>query len=225
MVDPLTLGLFGGAVLVSMVVGTLTDKERLLKRRLRKAPLRSIKHLPDRRWARYVGKVDAIAEPLLAPLTGRACTFWSVVVEEHGRNTIRTVLRRDQGKDFCITDDSGTMLVRVEGARLAVARDGRFSSGVLKDPTPELERFLAQNGVKTKGWFFNRKLTYHEAVIEPGEAVAVAGIAHAEAVPRTADRADGEAVMRLVLRGDRASPVLITDDPKLAKPPRAAKAV
>jgi hypothetical protein len=211
-------GFIGGGVVWSVI----KDPERRLKRKLREAPYRSIRHLPDQTWARFIGKADPIADPLIAPLTGRACAFWRVVVEEmHGRNSWKGVLAREMGKDFAIRDDSGTLLVRVAGAKLAVERDGRFSSGFMHDATPELTRFLVENDQKPEGWIFNRTLRYYEAVIEPGETVAVAGVAHAEPDPDP----DGQSVagyretaMRMVLQsGGPNAPVLITDDPDYAK--------
>ena len=217
MLDPISLSIVGVVALI-VAVSVINDTERKLKRRLRKAPLRSIRHLPVRQWARFIGKVEPIAEPLSAPLSNRACAFWRVVVQEKRGKSYRTLLSREQGQDFSISDDTGKLLVRVEGAQLAVERDGNFSSGVWNEPTEALMRFLTDQGEKATGWVFNRTLRFSEAVIEEAELVAVTGIAHAEPDPNPHGSSGyRETPMRMVLQGKKDAPLIITDDPALAK--------
>lgn len=190
-----------------------------MKRRLRKAPRRLIRHPPDGTYARFVGTVLPIDSPIEAPLTGRPCAYWRIVIEEKQGKSYRELLRREDGHDFSIRDATGTLLVRVAAAELALHNDGEFSSHVLKDPTPALEAFLAAQGEKTSGMLFNRSLQYHEAVIEEGESVTVAGIAHAEPDPEGPRETDNyrDTPMRMVLQGSKDLPVLITDDESMAK--------
>src|SRR5213075_1928752 len=100
MAEPIFVAVWGTVVIGAIVIGVLTDKERRLKRKLKKAPLRSIRHLPDQKWARFIGKVEPVESALASPLTGRACAFWRVVVEEKRGKSYSTVLTREQGKDF-----------------------------------------------------------------------------------------------------------------------------
>jgi hypothetical protein len=219
MVEPIGILFAVGVVGLVQLVVFVTNGDRKVKRRLRKAPRRSIRHLPDRTYARFSGTVLPIDSPLVAPLTGRPCTFWRVIVLEKRGKGYGEVLRREAGKDFSIRDDSGTLLVRVTGAKLAVEIDGNASSGVWRDPSPELERFLAANGEETTGWILNRQLRCNEAVIEEGESVTVAGVVHAEPDPEAQQKISDyrETPMRMILDGARDAPVLITDDPDMAK--------
>lgn len=220
MPDPIVFpALFGGAVTLIAFVSALTNAERRRRRRLKKAPRRDIRHLPDKQLARYTGRVLGHRQPLEAPLSGRACVCWRVVITERSGKSTRTLLDKQAGQDFTISDGTGKMLVRFEGAELALVLDGKYASGLGHDAAPALERFLAAHGEKSTGWVFNRDLTYREAALEPGEAVAVAGVAHAEPDPDPDPSlvlGPRETAMHMVLDPAPKQPIIISDDPRLA---------
>ncbi len=216
--DPVFL-VWGTVVASIIAYNFLRDADRKVKRRLRKAPRRAIRHLPDGTYARFVGTVLPLDSPIEAPLTGRPCAYWRVIVEEKHGKSYSQILCKEEGRDFSIRDETDTLRVSVDGALMALEQDGDFASNVWTDPTPALERFLSKYGEKTTGILFNRSLRYHEAVIETGESVTVAGIAHAEPDPNGPRVNDGyrETPMRMVLQAGKDMPVLITDDPTVAK--------
>lgn len=223
MIEPFIPMIIVGGVVVSMLIGVFTDEQRKLKKKLKLAPHRAIRHLPERQFVRFVGKVIGDM-PLRAPLSGRPCAAWRVTVKEKRGKSYSELFVRHQASDFRIADGTGTLLVRMEGAELALVSDSHFRSGMLKDATEQLERFLAEQGQKSTGFFFNRDLQYHEAVVELGEWVAVAGFASAEPDPEPdPQRIIGhrETPMRMVLRSSIHDKVIVSDDPRLAVSPRS----
>src|SRR5262249_46536418 len=126
-------------------------------------------------------------QPLVAPLSGRPCACYEVVVEElHGggkHRRWRKVIHELVACDFVLRDQTGKAVVRGSGAQLLVHQDANFRSGFFNDSMPHLDAFLARHGRSSRGWIFNKRIRYNEGVLEANEPVVAYGYARWEPDP------------------------------------------
>jgi hypothetical protein len=144
------------------------------RRKMRSVPRRLVREVGEGELARVTGTAE-VREPLTAPLSGRACSYWRVVVEERrssGKNSHWVkVIDDHEGVDFVLRDDTGAALVRTIHARAVLQKDASGSTGLFSDPTPELEAFLNDRGHSSSGFIFKKTMKFHEGVVEHGETV------------------------------------------------------
>lgn len=125
------------------------------------------------------GRIRAVdrGQPMLAPLSGRSCVYYSFVVEEgvqrstgSGKNrrtkTVWVNRVRDVGRRaFVLDDGTGTVQVDFERAEVGLAVDEGGGSGFLNNPTPAFEAALQRYRVASSGLVFNKSLRYRETVL------------------------------------------------------------
>jgi hypothetical protein len=193
------------------------------RRFMKGIPVRPIREVMDGEVARVVGAVSVDA-PVSAPLSGRPCAYWRVVVEERrrrGKNSRWvTVIDDHGGVDFVVSDETGRALVKTGHVRAVLDKDHGRSSGFLNDATPELDHFLASRGHTSQGFLFNKSMRFREGVVEPGETVAVVGAARWEPDPELGaqDRAGyRDRAKRLVLDRRAEGPLLLSDEEKMTR--------
>jgi len=199
-------------------------REQRLKRRLRSLPVQPIAETPEGKDVRVAGRlayVDGNA-PLTAPISGRPCAAWRVVVEEMrgggGNNNSKrkwvAVVTESEARDFLLEDSTGR--ARVDGTlvELVLDFDSRGSTGVFRDASPQLKDFLFWRGIATEGLVFNKNMRYREGILEAGEKVTVAGSGRWENDP--SQRAGGYREVGRILRvgAMEGGELLATDDPK-----------
>ena len=207
----LILGLVAGGVGAMFFAHRFTAEETL-KRKVRAARRWKIGEIPEGTLGRIVGRAGALRETLFAPITGRTCVYYVVELREHQADMV-TIVREERGVAFVVEDDSGRAVVEPEGAKLVLTTDARTSSGGIGDaPTPPELAFLRRHGVGERG----RVLTYHEAIIEIGEPVAVVGAGMREHDPDAPAGMYRETAMRLRMTSGRRHPLVISDDTSTA---------
>lgn len=207
---------------VALVTGWMSESARLA-RALRDAPRATVAELREGVAARLVGTVGA-QETLSAPLTGRVCVAYVVLVEERistGKSS-RWVdrIREIKGVTFSLDDGTGKAMVDAGRAKLLVEMDSTSRSGTFDDATPVEAAFLSRHGMNSQGWFFNKTLRYTEGVIEPGERVAVMGRGVREPDPDAARQVTGyrDALpTRVWLSGTAEQPMILTDKADLTR--------
>ncbi len=182
--------------LVVMVIGFLFSKDARTKRALAGKQRVSIKDIEEGLEVKVSGRLSYAEEPLVAPLTGRPCACWEVTVEEYRKSgnsgSWREIIREQECQPFFIDDDTERALVRDTIPIVAIEKDGHFKSGTFNDASDELESFLYEHGHQSVGMLgFNRSLRYKEGVLEEGEDVAAAGLAHREPDPGGHGRSGG----------------------------------
>jgi hypothetical protein len=158
--------------------GWYASESQTTLRRLRATPQLPIGQVPEGTEVRIRGRVEPLSPPGVAPLSGRACVFYEVIIEElrGGKNKRWVRLVRDvQGVPFAVVDDTGRAIVDASGAKLALHHDVTTRSGTLDDADAREQALLARHGISSTGWVFNKTIRYLEAVLEPGETVVVAG--------------------------------------------------
>ncbi len=209
------LGLIITILLVAAGVGLYSwyySEEQIVKRRLRNMPRTQIGQISDGAVVKLVGRVSFFNQPLIAPLSGRACAYYKVVVEEY-RNSgksghWKTIIEETQGQDFLLVDESGQCIVRMVNAMSAVNKDANFRSGTFNDASPVLESFLARHGRSSTSFIgLNKSIRYKEGIFEANETVAVVGLARWEVDPA--------GYQWLTIYGNNDQPVMVSDDRNL----------
>jgi hypothetical protein len=216
------VGLFIASAVMAMVVtaGYFSPPNRA-RRRAR----RTERALAARRrtWiseahgpVRVTGRIERDAKLLEAPLSGRPCVGYELVVDEMSGavpSLWERVLDLRQACPFLLRDDSGTARIDPAGPGfVALIHDHvGVTSGIYPGNHRALSRVLESCGLLPMTWLGRwRPLRYAEGVLEPGELVTVGGNGAREIDPggdRPSPRSPPE---RLVIRGSEAEPLLIT---------------
>jgi hypothetical protein len=190
-----------------------------LKRELKATPRIPLRELPESTRARVVGAARTLEGMLEAPLTGRACLYYVITVEQHhstGRSSYwKTIIREERGVTFLLDDGTGRAIVDPSAAKVALDVDGRGDSGTFDEPNERETAFLQRHGTSGQGWVFNKRLRYREAVIEVGETVAIVGEGVREPDPAAAPEAAyrGDQPTRVRMTSSARFPLLISDSP------------
>lgn len=182
-----------------------------------RTPVRSLR---AGQGAKVIGRVVPVEGSLLsAPLTGRPCVFYEVIVEEcvsRGRSSSWVErVRETKRVDFALDDTTGVVRVPSRHEMRYVAhKDSEQRSGAFNDAAPHLEAFLLRHGLKSTGWVFNKTLRYHEGIFEPGESVVVAGVVAFEEDPEGARAPQGyrDSPKRPVLTAPPGEPLVASDE-------------
>lgn len=218
--DPGSLYVIVGVVIVAVVgFGWYFSEANRLKRELKGAPRYSLAELPEATRGRVVGQAQPLDGTLEAPLTGRACLYFVITVEQHhstGRSRYwKTLIREEQGVPFLLRDGTGHAIVDPRSAKVALDVDGRGDSGTFDSPTERESAFLARHGTTGQGWIFNKRLRYREAVIEIGETVAILGAGVREPDPTAPPQAAyrGDQPTRVRMTSSPRFPLVISDSP------------
>jgi len=214
-------------ITIVLIVGTIFylvyyfSRKAVVKRKLKKAVESKISDFISGDIAKVVGTVEFVGEPLIAPLSGRQCAYYYVLVEElisDGKNSHwRKMIEREVGGKFVIRDGRHRAYISTDSTiKSYIVMDKKYSSGFMENATENLEKFLQNHGQTSKGFLgINRKIRYKEGVLEAGECIAVMGkgewkTAAAVQLPDTFGRV-------LVISTTEAEPVYLSDDPDTVK--------
>jgi hypothetical protein len=210
-------------VLVVMLGVWYFSDEQKTKRVILATPRSTIAEAQPGKVAKLSGRVAYLIEPVRAPLSGRACAYYLVTVQEYrssGKSgSWVTILRDPGGVDFLIEDGTGRARVVNRSLKVVAVQDAKYSSGTFNDATPHLEAYLAEHGQKSTGWLFNKKLRYLEAVFEAGETVAIVGQVALEHDPGAVPEGAGyrETPQRAVIAAPPGGYLLASDDPRVVR--------
>ncbi|NOY94235.1 MAG: hypothetical protein GXP55_23910 [Deltaproteobacteria bacterium] len=221
--DLLLLGAFL-LVAVAIAFGSwYFSADRRALRAMKAVPLLPVGDVREGQKTRIVGRAELL-ETLTAPLTGRACAAWRVAVLEQRRSGKNsrwvTVLDEQESVDFLVLDGTSKALVKANDASVVLDKDWKDSSGLFAAATPELESFLQERGLSSKGFVFNKGMKYHEGVLEAGEYVAVVGVGRWERDPERGPSAgagyrEASAPRRLVMTSPDDDMLILSDEPAM----------
>ncbi len=208
---------FGLMVLVVLFVSFFWSRDARLKRRMRKLPRRSIRDTPEGVDARVSGRLRLVDDqpPLHAPLSGRPCAAWRVVVQERrgsGNNRRWVTIVEDQASTEFILED-GTGRAVIDGTAITVIVDIDDTGGIgMFEESPQLERFLTERGISFTGLLWRKTFRYREGILEAGETVTVAGSGTWEADPSQLGGGYRDVGKRLLVKALSDGQLLATDD-------------
>jgi hypothetical protein len=215
-----------GAVVAIAVLAVLTTVGRFLqpgraRRRARKIE-RALARCP-RAWIREArgpvrvsGRVVRAGDLLEAPLSGRPCVAYELVVQateqRSGPGSVPRGVDKKEACSFLLEDESGTAQIDTSGpAFLAVVHDrAGVTGGVYPGEHRALSVILESHGLNPVNWLGRwRAIRYAEGVLEEGALVSVGGNGVREIDQGGDRRGHRSPPERLVLRGTDAQPLLI----------------
>jgi hypothetical protein len=187
-----------------------TTVDAWIRWRTRRLPVTPLDRVADGTRVKVAGRLDAGEQPLVAPISGRACAAWSVEVQEWPGWETMAVERQTQ--EFVLRDGSSRpALVRATRARVV------FESDVWSWPAQPTERMLAllhRHRLRESGHYGSATpYRYGEGALEPGETITVVGTGRLEIDPSGAAASYREPPLRLVFSAAPQAPLWILDGP------------
>ena len=148
------------------------------------------------------------AEPLVGPLSGRACVYYAITIEELGARVRHQVVRETRSVGFRIVDASGVAWIDGEAAHVRGARGVFAFTDISRAATDAQRAYLARHGEVAEGAMGIRNLELDERSLEVGATVRVTGTGTFEPDPDGAGRVTGyrdAPPLRLHLTGVRGA--------------------
>ena len=167
----------GGIVL--FILGFIWLKQKKL---IENIPTSKIRSLAMGLVEIYGAVVPAEGKILKSPFSNKDCVFYDYRIEEYrqsGKHSQWVTIRN--GKDsvpFFLKDDTATVLVEPKEASLSIKQDLAFQSGMGKDPSLQIKKYLTSQGLKFETFFgMNKKMRFIESFIEPKDKLYIMGTA------------------------------------------------
>ena len=221
----ITLAVLGSATIAFLIYYFLP--KTIILRRLKQLPFSKIGSLQNHKHSKIEGIALNIETPLIAPLSKRKCVYYKMTIEKKvksGKNSHwDTIVNEEIIQDFFV-EQAGERLVifpkkKPKNYYDYLVTDKTIESGTFNDPTPQFKAVLDKYNVETEGFFgFNKQLRYHEAIIEVGERITVAGFVKWVALENPISDYNYSRVASLIAKGK--TKILITDTPAALKPRR-----
>lgn len=163
------------------VAAWLFSKKAKVKRLLKKTPSMRIGEFLGGEAGRITGRVIFAGETLVAPLTGRKCSYYQVEVQEYRSSGKSghwyTIINEERAGDIILNDGTNYCMIGKGTLKSYLNMDANYNSGTFKNATPELEAFLVSRGYKSTGLLgLNKSIRYKEGILEENEVFTAAGI-------------------------------------------------
>lgn len=182
------------------------DPRRRARRMMRTRASIPIGDLADGAWARVTGFVSAQHATTTAPVSGRPCIGFRLVVDQTTNAGPEPVLVRELCHPFWIADGSGRALV--EGPNMFGVDPEEPWSNLPRT----LYRMLEEAEVSVRGSFDTyREFRYTEAILAPGDRVSVLGRASVAIDPAGEATSHRQPPMLRRIVGRSREPVMIAD--------------
>lgn len=221
---PLIIVVIGAIILLSFYF----SRKQVVLRKLSKIPLKPATGLKTSELTKVTGKALHVKSPLIAPLSGRECVFYTIKIEKRvstGKSSHwKTIINEEKTQEFFIDSNGDFVIVRPthspKNYLSYLVKDKRTSSGAFNDPTPEFEALLKQYNIDPINLLgFNKSLRYKEGIIEIGEQITVSGIAKWKTLNEPIPDYHYSKIAELVSEGKEK--LIITDVP--LKPKRGSR--
>ena len=169
-------------LIIALIVGGVSlsnyyfSKKAIVRRKLKKAAGKKITDCVSGEIAKVVGKVEFVGKPLIAPLSGRPCAYYCVLIEKGSGKNWETLIEEEVAGTFVIRNGKYCAHINCDNVTSYLVEDREYSSGFMEDATEVLEKYLRDHGQESEGFLgFNKTLRYKEGVLEQGELMAVVG--------------------------------------------------
>jgi hypothetical protein len=124
------------------------------------------------------GRMQATGE-LTAPLTGRACIWYRLLLEQRRRNRWESVLDQREALPTELADDGGVAGISIATADVVVSSADRVRTGIFAVPSADLDALLSRVSATTQapsGPF----LRWREEILLDGDRIFAIGQAERE---------------------------------------------
>lgn len=163
------------------ITNYLNNRKRKIRNTLRKAPFKRIGLVEDGQTVTIAGNVVLYKRFMEAPLSSRKCVYYHATVarkKSSGKNSSKWITEIDEAAsvNFLIDDGRNLALVDANAIEGFLEMDEHYKSGMFKDTTPVMERFLNKYQIKSKTFLgSNKRLRYKEGALEEHEYCIVCG--------------------------------------------------
>ncbi|MEK6983416.1 MAG: GIDE domain-containing protein [Nanoarchaeota archaeon] len=129
------------------------------------------------------GKVVPAKNHLLqSPFLNEKCVYYKYTIEEYRRSgkhgRWRLIDDGEKGRYFYLKDDSGFVLIDLQGAKIDIPRDFESDSGFGVDPPTAVKHFLKARNLGFEGFFgINKTMRFSEYLIAPNDKLYIIGTA------------------------------------------------
>lgn len=170
--------------LVALAVGgawvMYNRPEAVARREMDQRPIVPIQALKIGDTARIAGVIRDDGVTLSGPLSGEACVWFEVEVEEsrtrNDREVWDTILKESSVTSFIVEDTTGSVVVRSPSVEVIARPDRVADVGTFHDATEAQRAFLAKHDLSDTGSLgLNRRLRFTERTLSLGERVSVIG--------------------------------------------------
>jgi hypothetical protein len=149
----------------------MTEPGRIRREEVRVRPW-PIAGLPDGERGRLVGTARGLHGTLIAPLSGRPCLYYVVLVKSIEPSGARDLFTERKGIAFALEDTSGSAIIDPARASAILAFDHRDEVYLPDLPSPAQRALLLRNGHSPDR---SDQLRFVEAVLSIGERTTVVG--------------------------------------------------
>lgn len=216
--------IIGLIILVIIVFFILNEsffsKKAVVVRKLKKANTKRISSFVNGEVAKIVGKIECIGTLLIAPLSGRKCVYYYILIEQRVKSgeTYRwkKLIEEEVAGTFGIRDWQYCAQIDSKNIMSHIAQDRNYSSGFFNNASENLNCYLEKHGKKSINFFgFNKTLRYKEGVLEEGEMISVMG----KGTWKNADQGQWSDKYGkvLIINSYGEIPVYLSDDPETLK--------
>jgi hypothetical protein len=211
-------------IIITLVIGLIIfvafqTNAALVAAKLGKTKGSRIADAQEGEKVKITGEIVYAGKTLKAPLSGRACVYYHVVVRERKRRrgfAVPCKIEEENIGDIVIKDgdDYAIISVNLKNLKSHVITDAHYSSGVFNDATEPLLAFIKKHHHRHKDFLgVNKYFTYEEGIVEAGELVTVVG--KARWIERRETRLTIPASKMLVIGPSQQEPLYLTDNPGL----------
>ena len=120
---------------------------------------------------------------LKSPFSNRDCVYYKYNIDElrsSGKNTHWvTIDKGEEHRLFFLKDETGSVLIDPNKAKIDIPVDNRYDSSMGKDPPEAAKQFLARRNIAWEGFLFgvNKTMRYVESFIAPDDKLYIMGTA------------------------------------------------
>ena len=101
--------MFSVVVIIGIIAYYFSNKRKIL-REFKKSRKKQINSVKEKEYVKIIGKTKPINEYLEAPLSGRKCVYYHVIVEVKANKNWRKIINEEMYQDFyCISVNTNNL--------------------------------------------------------------------------------------------------------------------
>lgn len=211
-------GVFIAIIGIAVITAYYFSPKNTIIRAFKKNRKRAINSISENEYVKVIGKAKPIKTPLVAPLSGRLCVYYQVVVEAKGNKHWRRIINDIKTQDFFIETNTEMAIIKAAAIEQNTCtcyfvKDFKKNSGFKTQVPDKLEAYLKTHQKKTRSVFgVNKTIRYTEAIIALNEKIGVKGIAKWKSLKQPIVGYTYSKI--LTFEGSKKQKLLITDEPK-----------
>ncbi|MBI3511623.1 MAG: hypothetical protein HY064_13260 [Bacteroidetes bacterium] len=210
-------------IVLAVIIGAIFfgwyyGRKQVVNRNLHHHPEKPIADFMEGEIARTNGNVVFAGQTLNAPLSGRQCSYYYLLIEEMQQSGKHshwvTIVEEEKSGDVVIHDGISYAVIETNLIKTYVVQDEKLSSGFLNDANEGMEKLLNAHGIQSTNFFgLNKSIRYKEGILESGELLTVSGKGNWMMKDRVSISVPVQKI--LMISSPESEPVYLSDDPGL----------